>query len=230
MTQRRTALVIGASRGLGLALVEEWCGRGWGVVATARNHSDGLATLARRFPGSLGMETVDIDDAASVRALRQRLGGRKFDVLFVNAGIARAIESTPVEADEQDFLDMMRTNALAPVRTVELLGHLVADDGIVAVMSSELGSIADNTNPHWQLYSASKAALNMLMKGYATRHPGDTHAFLLVAPGWVRTELGGSDALLSIEECIPLVVDMVEANRGKPGLRYLDRFNEPLPW
>ena len=230
MTQKQTVIVIGASRGLGLALVEEWCGRGWGVVATVRSRSDELATLAGRFPGSLDMETVDIDDTEGVRALRQRLSGRKFDVIFVNAGIARAIESTPVEADEQDFLDMMRTNALAPVRTVELLGDLVVDDGVVAVMSSELGSIADSTNPHWQLYSASKAALNMLMKGYATRHSGDTRALLLVAPGWVRTEMGGSGALLSIEESIPLVVDVVEANRGKPGLRYVDRFNEPLPW
>ena len=230
MARKSTALVIGASRGLGLALVEEWCGRGWRVVATARRQSDGLTTLARRFPGSLETETVDIDDAGSVRALRLRLDGRNFDVLFVNAGIARAIESTPVEADEQDFLDMMRTNALAPVRTAELLGDLVADDGVVAVMSSELGSIADNTNPRWQLYSASKAALNMLMKGFATRHPAETRALLLVAPGWVRTELGGGDALLSIEESIPLVANMVEANRGKPGLRYLDRFNAPLPW
>jgi NAD(P)-dependent dehydrogenase (short-subunit alcohol dehydrogenase family) len=178
----------------------------------------------------LETETVDIDDAGGVRALRQRLEGRRFDVLFINAGIARAIESTPVEADEEDFLNMMQTNALAPVRTVELLGDLVADDGVVAVMSSELGSIANNTNPRWQLYSASKAALNMLMKGFAVRHPADTRALLLVAPGWVRTKLGGGDARLSIEESIPLVVDTIEANRGKPGLRYLDRFNAPLPW
>ena len=97
-------------------------------------------------------------------------------------------------------------------------------------MSSELGSIAHNTNSRWQLYSASKAALNMLMKGYATRHPDDTRALLLVAPGWVRTELGGDDASLSTGESIPLVVDTIDANRGKPGLRYLDRFNKSLPW
>jgi len=68
------------------------------------------------------------------------------------------------------------------------------------------------------------------MKGFVARRPDDPRALLLVAPGWVRTEMGGSDALLSIEESIPRVVDMVEANRGKPGLRYLDRFNKPLPW
>ena len=55
-------------------------------------------------------------------------------------------------------------------------------------------------------------------------------ALLLVAPGWVRTDMGGANATFSIEESIPLVVDMVQANRGRPGLRYLDRFNKPLPW
>ena len=66
--------------------------------------------------------------------------------------------------------------------------------------------------------------------GYATRHPDDTRALLLVAPGWVRTELGGDDASLSTGESIPLVVDTIDANRGKPGVRYLDRFNKSLPW
>ncbi len=96
-------------------------------------------------------------------------------------------------------------------------------------MSSELGSIANATGG-WQLYASSKAALNMLMKGYAAKHPDDGHALLLVAPGWVRTEMGGSDAALSIEDSIPFVVDMIDATRGRPGLRYVDRFNQSLPW
>jgi aerobic-type carbon monoxide dehydrogenase small subunit (CoxS/CutS family) len=116
-----TALVIGASRGLGLALVEEWCGRGWRVIATVRSHSEGLEEVARRYHRSLEIETLDITKADSVKALRMRLERRRLDVLFVNAGIARAIDATPASVDEQDFLDMMLTNALAPVRAVELL-------------------------------------------------------------------------------------------------------------
>ncbi|RUP18917.1 SDR family NAD(P)-dependent oxidoreductase [Methylobacterium sp.] len=229
MTGQSTALVVGASRGLGLALAQEWLERGWRVIATARGRSDTLETLANRFPGSFTIETVDINDAGSVRALRERLSGRRIDVLFVNAGIARNIEASPVSASEADFLDMMLTNAFSPVRAVELLHDLVPPRGTVAIMSSELGSIANATGG-WQLYASSKAALNMLMKGYAAKHPDTEHALLLVAPGWVRTEMGGSDAALSVEESIPRVVDMIDANRGRPGLRYLDRFNNPLPW
>lgn len=225
----QTVLVVGASRGLGLALAEEWLERRWHVIATARGRSDKLAELAGRFPGSLEVETVDINDAGGVRALRDRLQDRRLDVLFVNAGIARAIEQSPVTASEGDFLDMMLTNAFSPVRAAEILRDLVPTGGTIAIMTSELGSIT-NANGGWQLYSSSKAALNMLMKGYAAKNARDGHTLLLVAPGWVKTEMGGDNAALSVEESIPLVVDMIAANRGKPGLRYVDRFNEELPW
>jgi NAD(P)-dependent dehydrogenase (short-subunit alcohol dehydrogenase family) len=229
MAQQGTAMVVGASRGLGLALVEEWLGRGWRVIATVRKPSDDLDGLARRFPDRLEIETVDIAHADEVRALRQRLGGRRLDVAFINAGIARSIDATPAGIAETDFLEMMLVNALSPVRAAEILRDLVPTGGTIAIMTSELGSIA-NAQDGWQVYSASKAALNMLMKKYASRHASDGHALLLVAPGWVRTDMGGSDAALSVEESIPLVVDTVEANRGKPGLRYVDRFDKVLPW
>lgn len=229
MTRQPTALVVGASRGLGLALVEEWLGRGWRVIATARGLSEQLGALATRFAGRLEIEAVDINHADTVRALRERLSARPVDVLFINAGIARAIEASPASASEADFLDMMLTNAFSPVRAVELLRDVLPADGTIAIMSSELGSITNATGS-WQLYASSKAALNMLMQGYAAKHPDDGHALLLVAPGWVRTEMGGDDAALSVEESIPLVIDMIDANKGKKGLRYLDRFNTSLPW
>jgi NAD(P)-dependent dehydrogenase (short-subunit alcohol dehydrogenase family) len=226
---QQTALVVGASRGLGLALVVEWLKRGWHVIATVRNQSNELSTLSSQFPSQLDIETVDINNVETVHGLRQRLEGRRVDVLFVNAGIARAVPESPATASQQAFLDMMLTNAYSPVRAVELLRDLVPAGGTVAIMSSELGSIKNATGG-WQLYSSSKAALNMLMKGYASKHASEGHSLLLVAPGWVRTEMGGSDALLSIEDSIPLVVDMIDANRGRTGLRYVDRFNRQLPW
>ncbi|MFD2030096.1 SDR family NAD(P)-dependent oxidoreductase [Ancylobacter dichloromethanicus] len=120
MANKPTILIVGASRGLGLALVEQFCARDWHVIATVRGASSTLDELKSRFPGSLEEETADIADEASVRALRRRLGGRTIDMLFVNAGIAKSITETPVTAPVQDFLDMMLVNAFSPVRFIEI--------------------------------------------------------------------------------------------------------------
>jgi NAD(P)-dependent dehydrogenase (short-subunit alcohol dehydrogenase family) len=229
MAEKKNVLVVGASRGLGLALAEEYCARDWQVIATCRGSSAGLHALSKRYPSSLEIETVDIVDLPTVQALRSRLDGRKLDVLFVNAGISKANELTPVQVEEKDYLDMLLTNALSPMRVIELFHDQVATNGVIAVMSSELGSITNSTGK-WELYSSSKAALNMLMKSFSARHPNDPRALLSVAPGWVRTDMGTQDAILEISDSIPLVVDTVSRNAGVPGLRFTDRQGDTLPW
>jgi NAD(P)-dependent dehydrogenase (short-subunit alcohol dehydrogenase family) len=229
MAVKKAILIVGASRGLGLALAEEYCSRDWHVIATSRNQSTGLDKLVERFPTALEIEKVDIVDLGSVRALGARLKGRKLDALFVNAGISKANELTPLQVSEKDFLDMMLTNALSPMRVIELFHDSVAENGVIAVMSSELGSIANGAG-FWELYSSSKAALNMLMKAFSARHPDDSRALLLVAPGWVRTDMGTQDAVLEISDSIPLVVDTVSRHAGVPGLRFTDRHGSILPW
>jgi NAD(P)-dependent dehydrogenase (short-subunit alcohol dehydrogenase family) len=226
---KQSVLVVGASRGLGLALAAEFCLRHWNVVGTSRSHSASLDKLSERHPGALEVESVDIVKLPSVRDLRRRLEGRTFDVVFINAGVCRANELTPSGVDEKDFLDMMLTNALSPMRVVEVFHDIVAENGVIAVMSSEIGSIA-NCDGFWELYSSSKAALNLLMKAFGARHPKDPRAFLLVAPGWVRTEMGGAEATLEISDSIPLVVDVIERNAGVPGVRFIDRHGGILPW
>src|SRR6202161_1531881 len=178
MTTKSTVLILGASRGLGLAMAEEWLRRDTKVIATQRSASRDLSELQGRYPGSLEIETVDIVEAASAHALRERLGGHRIDVLFVNAGICKAHEETPSAVDERDFVDMMLTNALAPMRAVELFEDLVPANGVITVMTSELGSIAGNGG-RWELYSSSKAALNMLMKCFSARPAGDPRALLV---------------------------------------------------
>ncbi|UPJ71847.1 SDR family NAD(P)-dependent oxidoreductase [Bradyrhizobium sp. 187] len=229
MSKQKTALILGASRGLGLALAEEYCGLGYKVVATQRVPSEGLQQLSERFPASLEVESVDITDIVAVSNLKSRLEGRTIDTLFVNAGICIAKESTPVDVKDEDFIELMLTNALGPMRIVEAFHGQVPPRGVVAVMSSEIGSIEINTGK-WEMYSSSKAALNMLMKCFSARHPEETRALLLVAPGWVRTEMGGNEAILSVEESIPHVVKTVEAQAGKAGLRFIDRHGKTMPW
>ncbi|MGB3124785.1 MAG: SDR family NAD(P)-dependent oxidoreductase [Pseudomonas sp.] len=225
----KTCLILGASRGLGLALAEEYCVRGYHVIATSRSDSPQLDSLKLRYPECLSLERVDIADLTSVQALQGRLATTRLNTLFINAGVCKANELTTLQVDEQDFVDMLLTNALSPVRALEVFHGNVERDGVVAVMSSELGSIADNPGV-WELYSSSKAALNMLMKAFYRRHQDDSLAYLLVAPGWVRTQMGGPDALLEISESIPLVVETVEGHAGRPGLRFTDRQGMTLPW
>ncbi|WP_329576637.1 SDR family NAD(P)-dependent oxidoreductase [Kitasatospora sp. NBC_01250] len=225
----RQALVIGASRGLGLVLVTELARRGWQVVATTRQAGGELQAQADASNGRLGLEPLEMTSPEELAALRERLAGRRIDLLFVNAAINQG--DLPIaEVPTEMFSEVMVTNALSPLRALEILRPLVAPGGTVAVMSSEQGSISLNTEGGYELYRASKSALNQLMRSYAVRHADDGHTKLLIDPGHNRTELGGPDAPLAPEESIPAVVDVLEAQAGAPGLQFLDRHGEAVPW
>jgi NAD(P)-dependent dehydrogenase (short-subunit alcohol dehydrogenase family) len=227
----KTALIIGASRGLGLALADEYLTRGWHVVATVRGHArTALHDIAEKSAGRLEIEMVDIVDQGQVAALRSRLQDREFDLLFVNAGVANGPKETIGEISTEEFVRLMVTNALSPMRVIEALEGLVPATGTIGVMSSGLGSVANNESGGWEAYRASKAALNTLMRSFAARHAHDSRTLLTIAPGWVRTDMGGAGASLSIDESIPRVVDTVMAQSGKPGLQYLDYQGQTIRW
>ena len=92
------------------------------------------------------------------------------------------------------------------------------------------GSVANNESGNYEVYRGSKAALNMFMRSFAARHVHDSRTLLLMAPGWVRTDLGGPQAHLSIEESIPKLADTMDAQAGKIGLQYLDYLGRRVPW
>jgi NAD(P)-dependent dehydrogenase (short-subunit alcohol dehydrogenase family) len=228
----KTALIIGASRGLGLGLTERFLERGWHVTSTSRSTgAEQLHALADRSDGRLTLETVDIDDEAQVARLHERLDKTRFDLVFVNAGTTHDRWETVADVSTATFERVMVTNALSPVRFVERFHDLVSPTGTIGVMSSGQGSIANNTRvTGWEIYRASKSALNQLMRSYAARHPDDPHTLLLIAPGWVQTELGGPDASLTVEQSTRGVADVIEAQIGKRGLHYLDHRGAKVPW
>jgi NAD(P)-dependent dehydrogenase (short-subunit alcohol dehydrogenase family) len=227
----QTALIIGASRGLGYALAAEYLARGWQVTATVRGaRRTGLHDLASSSAGRLVMETVDITVPEQVAALHGRLAQTTFDLLFVNAGVTNDAAETVADVSTDTFVRLMVTNALSPMRVVEKLQDLVTPDGTIAVMSSGQGSVTNNEKGGFEVYRASKSALNQLMRSFAARHPDDPHTLLLMAPGWVQTDLGGPGARLTIGQSIPGVVDTIEAQAGKGGLHYLDYQGQTVPW
>lgn len=227
----RTALIVGASRGLGLALAKEYLTRGWNVIATVRGTAHtGLHALLAEQKERLEIETVDINNVEQVLFLHARLRHRSLDLLFVNAGIAPN-PNTPIgEVGTDEFVSVMINNALSPLRFIETFHDLVQAKGTIAVMSSGLGSVANNTDGGWETYRASKASLNTLLRSFVARQGSSARTYLLIAPGWVRTDMGGPQATLAIDESIPRVVDVVERQTGKGGLHYLNYKGETMAW
>ena len=227
-----TILLVAASRGLGLAMAEQFLSKGWSVTGTVREGSGRtrLHDLADRFDGRLDIETLDICEPAQLAALRERLSGRRFDMLFVNAGTTNEPTETIGEVTTDEFVRVMVTNVLAPMRVIETLQDRVTADGLIGAMSSGQGSVANNVSGMREVYRGSKAALNQFMRSFAARQADTRRAMVLMAPGWVRTELGGPDARLTIEESVPSLVDVLVAKRARPGLEYLDYLGRTVPW
>lgn len=229
----RTILLIGASRGLGHAMATEFLKQGWNVVGTVRGGGTRtlLHDLADEHAGRVKIETLDICEPDQIAALRDRLSGRTFDMLFVNAGTTNQDPTQTIgKVSTEEFVRVMITNALSPMRVIEALEQTVSANGLIGVMSSGQGSIGNNETGQREVYRGSKAALNMFMRSFAARQAGTSRAMVAMAPGWVRTALGGSAAPLSIEESVPNLVNVLLTAQGRPGLRYLDYLGRTVPW
>ena len=226
------ALVIGASRGIGLGLVRELASRGWTVVGTARDLSKAteLTALAAASGGAVRTAVVDTADAASAEALRDGLGGEVFDLVLVNAGVGGPEANTRTVSREA-FTTLFVTNALAPVRLAELLVKAVKPrTGVIGLMTSQLGSVEGASAGGMELYRASKAALNSFTRSFAARHKDKALAVLSLHPGWVKTAMGGANAPVSVEESTRGLVNVVERAQADRKDGFFDYTGATLPW
>jgi len=167
MSTPKTALIIGASRGLGLGLVKQLLKDGWDVTATVRdpNKADALKAV-----GPVQIEKLDMDDQQAVIALSQRLKERTFDLLFVNAGVKGPANQEPGHATLAEVGQLFFTNAVAPINLAQrFVGQIRKDSGVLAFMSSVLGSVTIPDGSELALYKASKAALNSMTNSFITQ-------------------------------------------------------------
>lgn len=223
-----TALLIGASRGIGLELARQYREEGWRVIATARDE-DGLARLQ-----ALGCETLrlDVADPARNSGLSWQLDGEKLDLAVYVAGVAdRAdTQSPPTQAR---FDAVMHANVLGALMVVPQIVPMLRDGkGVLAVISSRMGSVSLVDAGNAALYRISKAALNMALRCLALDHP-DLPCVAL-HPGWVQTDMGGARAPLTPEQSArdlrQTLAELARSRTPTPGGAFLNHDGSPLPW
>ncbi|MEH3024344.1 MAG: SDR family NAD(P)-dependent oxidoreductase [Pseudomonas oryzihabitans] len=221
--------VIGASRGLGLGLLEAYLARGARVLAVVRTANATLDALAVEGAGRLRIVIGDVRDPGLGERLVAELHDRALDRLIVNAGIMGPKERGGPPATVAELGELFLTNAVAPLRVLETLAPHLAPRGVAACLSSQMGSVSLARAAEMPLYGASKAALNSLLQSWvADRRP--PFAVLALHPGWVRTELGGASAPVAIGDSVAGLLTVIESRVGIAGCAFLDYRGQELPW
>ena len=222
-----TVLITGANRGIGLEYARQFAEKGYQVIGTARHPSDAkeLSAVASR------VEQLDVTDATSVAALATRLRDVPIDILVNNAGI---FDRQDVTVDKVDFGMMEQTfavNTLGPLRVTQaLLPSLRAGKRRTVVsMSSQLGSI-ENSNGRWYAYRSSKAALNQINKTLSAELAPEGFICVVLHPGWVRTDMGGSNATYAPQESVGGLLAVIEKLGPADNGRFYDFQGKPIPW
>ncbi|MEQ1800485.1 MAG: SDR family oxidoreductase [Gammaproteobacteria bacterium] len=234
-----TVLVTGANRGLGMEYCRQMAGAGWQVLACTRNpvQAPALQALAGAVPGRVRVVALDVADEAGVEELARNLSGTPLDMLINNAGTFGP-EGSPggmryqslAQMDYGIWRDILEVNLLAPFRlTVALAPNLrLAARPVVVMLSSDLGSIANNRMGHSHAYRTSKAGLNMLTKGIANEWRD--LIVISMAPGWCKTELGGEEAEIDPAESVAAQVRTFATLNASHSGQFLDRFGAPVAW
>ena len=229
-------LIVAAERGLGLGLAGQFFQRGWHVTGTARPGAEtgDLQAAGADDPSRLAIAEIDVTESGQIEPFIASLGGRRFDVIYFNAGIYGPLHQSVTEATDAEFAGIMLTNTFGPMRLAHRLLDRLAPDGTYAFMSSHRGSTAINLEGGLELYRASKAALNMLARGLWAANRGRNLTVLLIHPGWVRTAMGTLDGTvepeMELEPSVRGVADVVERHRGSGGNLYVDWEDRPLGW
>lgn len=232
----KSILIVAAERGLGLGLAAQFFRRGWAVTGTSRAGADtaALQAVGADDPSRLSIATIDVTDAGQIAPFLAKLGERRFDVIYFNAGIWGAAHQSVSQATDAELAEIMLTNTFGPIRLAHrLLDHL-APGGTYAFMSSHRGGIAINVEGGLELYRASKVALNMLARGIWATNRDRGLTVLSIHPGWVSTAMGTLDgtvaAELELEPSVRGVADVVERHMGSGDNRYLDWEDKPIDW
>jgi NAD(P)-dependent dehydrogenase (short-subunit alcohol dehydrogenase family) len=212
MGGKPTALITGASRGLGEELARQYAADGWNVIGTTRSD-------------------MDMNDVGQIRRFAATLKGQPIDLLFCNAGISGKRGMALGSFDFDSWQEVLRVNLLGPAALAEALVDNVAASGkkTIAMMSSRLGSISESSGMTLP-YSTSKAALNMLVKGLSATLSSRGVIVVALSPGWVRTDMGGQGAPLSPDRSAQGLRKVLSRLREKDSGKFFSHDGAEIPW
>lgn len=229
-----TVLITGASRGLGLEFCRQYAVQGWHVIACARNPDDAfdLNNLASHH-ANIQLETLDVSEFEQIDALSRKLADLPIDVLINNAGIYADNKNNGFgHFDYQAWTKSLLINTQAPAKMTEaFLPHIKkSDKKLIVAISSLMGSVADNDSGGSIFYRSSKAALNAAMKCLAIELKDQSVGVLIFHPGWVKTDMGGPNALISVEQSITGIRILIENFSLDQSGSFVKYDGTPMPW
>lgn len=225
-------VITGANRGIGLGLTKKYLSAGHTVWAACRNPhgSRELWELERDYGPKCQVIELDVCDTSNIAALKTKLSNVAIDLLINNAGVFPEGSKDLVGLDSDNMMKAFKVNTIGPSLICQALRENLekAELGKVVNITSKMGSIADNTSGAYYAYRISKAALNMFNKSFAIDCPKIMS--VVVHPGWVQTDMGGSSAPTTVEESVDgifnLSMKIGKAHSGK----FYDYQSKEIPW
>lgn len=229
-----TVLITGANRGIGLEFTRQFARGGARVIACCREPTgaSALNTFMRESKGKVTVHRLDVTNRVQREHLKSELGDMPIDLLINNAGVYGQGGATFGNIDEQRWLETLAINTIAPIKLSEVLLENVAHSQrkIIASISSQMGSIADNSSGGHYAYRSSKAALNASVKSLALDLQSRGVIAAILHPGWVRTDMGGPNALISVEESVEQMIATLQRLTLKDSGTFFDIGGSVLPW
>ncbi len=229
----RTILITGANRGIGLELSEQFAQDGWQVLACCRNPADAtqLQTLGERDP-DIEIFALDVTDQQQISELAEQLADRPIDILLCNAGIYGPRGAGFGAVDARDWLQVLEVNTVAPLMLAQALVAQVAasQQKLVAVMSSKMGSIANNSGGGQYIYRSSKTAVNQVVKSLSIDLAERGISAITLHPGWVRTDMGGANAEISTSESASGLKAILQSAGPAQSGQFIGFNGNSIPW
>ena len=229
-----TVLVTGANRGLGLEFCRQYAQLGWRVLACSRNPqtAEKLAELGKQY-STIHIYQLDLENFSAIDHLSSQLANETIDVLINNAGVYGDTKSHSFgNLDFQKWSESLTINTLASVKMAEAFLPQVkcSEKKLIVAISSLMGSITDNSGGGSILYRSSKAALNAAMKSLAIDLKQQDVGVLIFHPGWVRTDMGGPNGLIDVEESITGMREVIAEFRLSLTGDFIKYDGMPMPW